>query len=337
MEALRLQGNVYKIGQGKVGLIDRSKLVDSKVSLIPSSRKAFPALYFAVFFVSAIAPTALFAGANITVTVPATAGPWDVSLNPAFDYNANRNYTAPVVVDSGSGFSFAPGSSITVRYLSGLIYCGSGPAPTDANGSTEVVNDHGPWWSNGGFPGYYMNPGVPNYSCELVGTFANNGVIVGQPFAIGNGPATFTVPAGANQLQLGINDNYNSDNTGSLTVSVSQPSLLCLLYDSTKVAQGGSTIPIKLQLCDASGNNLSSSAIVLHATGVTQVSTSITGPVESPGNANPDSDFRFDSALGITGGYIFNLSTRGLATGKYNLNFTVTGDSFGYAAPFQVK
>ena len=69
----------------------------------------------------------------------------------------------------------------------------------------------------------------------------------------------------------------------------------------------------------------------------TQVSSSISGAVEDSGNANPDNDFRFDSTLGGTGGYIFNLSTKGLATGTYNLNFTVTGDSAAHAATFQVK
>jgi hypothetical protein len=112
---------------------------------------------------------------------------------------------------------------------------------------------------------------------------------------------------------------------------------LCLLYDPTKAVQSGATMPIKLQLCDTSGNDLSSSSIMLHAVSVTQTSTSISGTVESSGNANPDNDFRFDSTLGSTGGYIFNLSTKGVATGSYNLNFTVSGDSFVYAAPFQVK
>ena len=53
--------------------------------------------------------------------------------------------------------------------------------------------------------------------------------------------------------------------------------------------------------------------------------------------AAADNNFRFDPTLGSTGGYIFNLKTTGLTTGTYNLNFTVTGDSFGYAAQFQVK
>jgi hypothetical protein len=70
---------------------------------------------------------------------------------------------------------------------------------------------------------------------------------------------------------------------------------------------------------------------------VTQTSTSISGAVQSPGNANPDSDFRFDSSLGSSGAYVFNLKTTGLTTGTYNLNFTVADTPFLYAAPFQVK
>jgi hypothetical protein len=112
---------------------------------------------------------------------------------------------------------------------------------------------------------------------------------------------------------------------------------VCLLYDPTRAVRAGSTVPMKLQLCNISGDDLSSSSITVHAISVTQTSTSISGPVQDSGNANPDNDFRFDSTLGGAGGYILNLSTVGLTTGTYNLNFTVTGDSAVYAAPFQVK
>jgi len=112
---------------------------------------------------------------------------------------------------------------------------------------------------------------------------------------------------------------------------------VCPLYDASKPVNGGATIPIKLQLCDANGANLSSSSLTVHATGVTKISDQTTGPVQDSGNANPDNDFRFDSSLGGTGGYIFNLSTKGLTTGTYQLNFTVPGDTSSYAALFQVK
>jgi hypothetical protein len=112
---------------------------------------------------------------------------------------------------------------------------------------------------------------------------------------------------------------------------------VCLLYDPTKVVKSGATVPIKLQLCDSTGNDLSSWTIVLQAISISQTSTSISGPVEDSGDANPENDFRFDPTLGSSGGYIFNLSTKGLSTGTYSLDFTVTGDSFVYSAPFQVR
>jgi hypothetical protein len=120
-------------------------------------------------------------------------------------------------------------------------------------------------------------------------------------------------------------------------VSLSPQYSVCLFYDPTKAAKSGSTVPIKLVLCSNTGDDLSSPSIVAHAISITQTSTSISGQVQDAGNANPDNNFRFDSSLGTTGGYIFNLKTTGLSTGTYNLNFTVTGDSYVYAAPFQVK
>ena len=45
-------------------------------------------------------------------------------------------------------------------------------------------------------------------------------------------------------------------------------------------------------------------------------------------------DFRYDSSLG---GYIFNLSTKGILTGTYNLNFTAGADLTTHSVAFVVK
>ena len=109
---------------------------------------------------------------------------------------------------------------------------------------------------------------------------------------------------------------------------------ICVLYDETKAHKAGSTAPIKLSICDAAGNNVSSSSIVLTATGVTQLSTSAPGPLDDAGNANPDNNFRYDVALG---GYIFNLKTTGLTTGTYGLSFMAPGDPIPHQVKFQVR
>ena len=111
---------------------------------------------------------------------------------------------------------------------------------------------------------------------------------------------------------------------------------ICALYDQTRSVNSGATFPIKLYLCDVNGNDVSSSAIVVHATAVTNVS-GFAGPVESPGNANPDNDFRFDTTQGPSGGYIFNLSTSGLSTGTYGLQFTAGADPTTHSVNFGVQ
>src|SRR5262249_40320186 len=109
---------------------------------------------------------------------------------------------------------------------------------------------------------------------------------------------------------------------------------ICPLYDSNVAKNSGSAYPIKIQLCDTNANNLSSSSIVVHAVSVTQTSTDTPATLNDTGNANPDLDFRYDSTLN---GYIFNLSTKGYATGSYNLNFTAGGDPGLHSAQFAVK
>ena len=162
----------------------------------------------------------------------------------------------------------------------------------------------------------------------------------------GSGLASCTGPvaSGANfdTASLGskvftVNAADNVGNATSQTVNYRVGYNVCLLYDPTRAVNSGNTLPIKIQLCDFNGNDLSSSGIVVHAVQIQQVSTSTSGPVQDSGNANPDNDFRYDATLGPTGGYIFNFKTTGLATGTYQLQFTASGDPITHAAGFQVK
>jgi hypothetical protein len=275
------------------------------------------------------------ARADIIVTVPGNVGPWDQALNPAFTYAGRALDNAPaIVIDAASGVGFYPGGTLTLTYESGTVSPAAPYGFWDANGQVgNVTNGLNDFY--GRFPAFFMNPLLDVNSVALVGTFANDGVIVGVPFFVGNGPTTLTIPVGANQLLLGINDARFSDNEGELKVRVSSPFNVCSLFDSTKPAKSGSTIPIKLQLCSGTGANLSSPDLAIRATGVIQTSNLISGPAVDAGNANPDYDFRYDASLGGTGGYIFNLQTVGLTTGTYRLNFSVLGQSYG--VPFQVK
>jgi hypothetical protein len=164
--------------------------------------------------------------ADIITVVGASQGPWIQGLNPTFDYGSGGNppdNTAPDILTAGDGLSFAPGSAITLTYLSGLVSADasdpSGYPFVDANG--EITNPAADFGGNTQ-PSFYVGPDYPGYLAELMGTFADDGVIVGSPFLLGDGPTTIIVPAGANQLLLGVNDGSYSDNGGSLTVDVSQ-------------------------------------------------------------------------------------------------------------------
>lgn len=109
----------------------------------------------------------------------------------------------------------------------------------------------------------------------------------------------------------------------------------CLLYDATKAHRAGSTAPLKLRLCDASGVNLSSPDVTLTVAGlVKRDGSATTALADSAGNANPDSAFRYDAGLA---GYVFNLSTKGLSRGTWELRFTVGGSPTVHALPFDVR
>jgi hypothetical protein len=61
------------------------------------------------------------------------------------------------------------------------------------------------------------------------------------------------------------------------------------------------------------------------------------GLLDDTSPANPDNNFRYDATLGTTGGYIFNLSTGGLATGTYQLTFLAGADPTIHSVLFQVE
>ena len=108
------------------------------------------------------------------------------------------------------------------------------------------------------------------------------------------------------------------------------------LYDSTRAVRSGATFPLKLQLLGPAGTNLSSADIQVNAVNIKRVADASSWAIVDPGKANPDNNFRFDSAL-EGGGYIFNLSTAGMGSGTYILNFTATGDETPHTLTFQVR
>lgn len=169
-----------------------------------------------------------------------------------------------------------------------------------------------------------------NYSCSDAGS--GIATCVGT---VANSASLDTSSVGSKTFSVTATDRAGNLAMTSVTYTVSYA--ICPLYDQAKAHSSGSTVPIKVSLCDASGNYVSSSATVVTATGVVETSTNAPGVLDSTGGANPDNNFRFDPTLGTSGGYIYNLSTSGLTTGTYAVNFTVSGDPVPHSVQFEVR
>ena len=213
----------------------------------------------------AFLPAFVASAQSVNVTVNGNAGPWAYApggLNTQFQYGVG-DQASPQIVNSDSGLSFAPGSILTVAYMSGAVSTSGsecpGPNCYDADGFGVANNAQG--GSGTYLPSFYINPtAYPVNFGELVGTFTDgNGAIVGTPQAIGDGPTNLTVPAGATQLQLGINDDTYSDNGGAFLVQVSQTSPELYLVPNpmsvsfSYVLAGTSPVPQPVTLSSSDG------------------------------------------------------------------------------------
>ena len=106
------------------------------------------------------------------------------------------------------------------------------------------------------------------------------------------------------------------------------------MFDQSRSYKLGSVVPIRLQLLDANGANVSSPSVTPTATALVHKDNTASATVTDAGNSNPDNAFRYDAALG---GYAFNLSTKNLSAGTWELQFTATGDTHVYSITFSLR
>ena len=147
-----------------------------------------------------------------------------------------------------------------------------------------------------------------------------------------NGLPIDTASTGTKTFTVHATDTAGNGADTSVTYQVGYA--ICPLYDQSMAHKAGSTVPIRLQLCDVNGVNTSAAATTVHATGLVKVDNSASTSVDSTSAANPDNDFRYDDSLA---GYIYNLKTTGLTTGTWQLNFTATSDGTTHCVRFDIR
>ncbi len=165
---------------------------------------------------------------------------------------------------------------------------------------------------------------------------------VDEPGGSGTASCQGTVPAGAaidtasvGTKRFTVTAADNTGNTSTASAAYTVGYRICPLFDQTRSHRSGSTVPVKLRLCDANGADVSSRGAIVNATTLVQRdSTASPQPANEAGNANPNNNFRYDASLG---GYIYNLSTKGLGTGTWVLSFTVAGDPVAHSVQFDVQ
>jgi hypothetical protein len=166
------------------------------------------------------------ASSSITTAVDGRSGPWNSALNPSFNWGTS--VSAPTVIDSSAGLTLAIGDTLTIHYISGTTNGGGGGIFSDANGNQAFAGDLAgrsdtePYI----YPARFIDPSHgPVYFMALLGAFTDSyGVIVGNPFKIGDGPFSAIIPEGATQLSMGFNDSGQGyfDNGGALTIGISE-------------------------------------------------------------------------------------------------------------------
>jgi hypothetical protein len=167
--------------------------------------------------------------------------------------------------------------------------------------------------------------------------FSVDGANSGGPVAVTNGSAALTtaaLSAGSHTVTAVYSGNPNvSGSSASVTQLVRYG--VKLLYKSPVNGNVGSIVPIKLELTDAAGKNLTSSGLTVQALCVVAAPASGANPcAPAPAGFNWTTgsvqSFSYLSTLATGGGYQYNVKTTGLKSGTtYQLLFRVAGEDAG--------
>jgi len=166
--------------------------------------------------------TGISSASSVDTVVDGRSGPWNSAVNPSFSWGAS--VLPPAFIDSATGLPMVAGDTLTISYISGTLNGGDLPFGvfSDANGNQAI---YGNLAGAPGSPSQYTTSQGPVYFMALLGAFTDSqGVIVGQPFKIGDGPFNTTIPTGASRLSMGFNDGGGGflDNSGGIIVRIAE-------------------------------------------------------------------------------------------------------------------
>ena len=239
--------------------------------------------------------------------------------------------------DEGSGLASSADASFT---LTTSVPDGAETAAA-STGTRSVCDLAGNCATAGPIAGFRIDRKAPQITIAAPGpiTYALNATVAadfacadgGSGIATCNASAVDTTSAGRHTFSVRAVDRGGLATERSVEYVVGYR--VTPLFDQTKSHKAGSTVPVKLQLVDAGGTNVSSAAVSIVARQLVRVSSQASSVMEDSGNANPDSTFRYQA----DGSYIFNLTTAGLATGTYELKFVAGADPTVQAVRFSVK
>jgi hypothetical protein len=237
------------------------------------------------------AGTVLPAGRNQTITVSAAA---------TDSYNAATAGILINVLKATPSFSGLSASAVVFRTasstVSGHVAFGNliptGNVSVSLNGSTQTV------------------------AIRPDGSFSTT--IATPSLAVGSYTVSFA---------YGGDTNFNAT-SGTVALTVSY--LPVPLLDPTQTFTAGSTIPIKVQLTDAAGLNVSSPTIALSTVSLALASSP--GTPQAAGTLKPGTPFK------LTGGtYEFDLDTTGLASGTYLFTYLAGNDPVHHSVQFVIQ
>jgi hypothetical protein len=259
------------------------------------------------------------------VSIPVTAS--DPTPGSGLAKEADRSFSLTTSVPSGMETSSAATNSQAVSDVAGNSAIAGAVSGIKVDKKAPTITLTTPV---AGAVYFLHQTAAASYSVTDGGSGVNAGQS-GGPVPSGSNLDTSTV--GAHTFTVtGVDNVGNTATPQSASYAVGYQ--VACLYDQSKYVNSGATVPIKLQLTDANGVNVSSASIVLTALQVTMTGAPTGTVAEAPGNANPDNNFRYDAASNT---YQYNLSTKGLASGAYTLSFTAGSDPTLHTVSFQVK